>query len=164
MWNIQAENPQQARKPVSDAGQNKFGHGPVSPICVRVVSRFHVVSLQDRLDRQVAHAGVFGKVALGPELVLQHLGKVSDVLAWRGLKGRPQWRLCSHTNTPFSPGCSHICSSFAFIYTSSEVKWMALLLALSVITGARRRNRFMTLLEFQQLYFILRCVFKEITI
>lgn len=83
MWNIQAENPQQARKPVSDAGQNKFRHGPVSPVCVCVcvVSRFHVVSLQDRLDRQVAHAWVFGKVAFGPELVLQHLGKVSDVLA-----------------------------------------------------------------------------------
>lgn len=43
-------------------------------------SRFHVVSLQDGLDRQVAHAWVFGEVALGPELVLQHLGKVPDIL------------------------------------------------------------------------------------
>lgn len=48
-------------------------------MCVRV-SRFHVVPLQDGLDRQVAHAWVFGEVAFGPELVLQHLGEVSDVL------------------------------------------------------------------------------------
>lgn len=43
-------------------------------------SRFHVVALKDGLDRQVAHAWVFGKVTLGPELVLQHLGKVPDIL------------------------------------------------------------------------------------
>lgn len=48
-------------------------------VCVRD-SRFHVVSLQDGLDGQVAHAWVFGEVALGPELVLQHLGKVPDIL------------------------------------------------------------------------------------
>lgn len=60
--------------------RTSFGTAQFLP-CVCVVSRFHVVSLQDRLDRQVAHAWVFGKVAFGPELVLQHLGKVSDVLA-----------------------------------------------------------------------------------
>lgn len=51
-------------------------------------SRLHVVSLQDGLDWQVAHARVFGKVALGPELVLQHLGKVTHVLPRRGLPGK----------------------------------------------------------------------------
>lgn len=57
-------------------------------VCVRAstgASRFHVVSLQDGLDGQVAHARVFGKVALGPELVLQHLGEVAHVLPRRGL-------------------------------------------------------------------------------
>lgn len=70
-------------------------------------SRFHVVSLQDGLDRQVAHAWVFGKVALGPELILQHLGKVPDILPWCSLKrDRAQRWLCSlrgcGAQTPFT--------------------------------------------------------------
>lgn len=44
-------------------------------------SRLHVVSLQNGLHRQVTHARVFGKVAFGPELVLQHLGKIPDVFS-----------------------------------------------------------------------------------
>lgn len=50
-------------------------------LCVFESSRFHVVSFQDGLDGQVAHPWVFGEVTLGPEFVLQHLGKVPDVLS-----------------------------------------------------------------------------------
>ncbi len=62
---------------------SQFVIKPCVCVCVCVYvrdSRFHVVSLQDGLDGQVAHAWVFGEVALGPELVLQHLGKVPDIL------------------------------------------------------------------------------------
>lgn len=58
---------------------------PLGASCLCVL-RFHVVSLQNGLDRQVSHTWVFGKVALGPELVLEHLGKVPDVLPRRGLQ------------------------------------------------------------------------------
>lgn len=43
-------------------------------------SRLHVVSLQNTLHGEVAHPRVLGKVALRPEFVFQHLGKVSHVL------------------------------------------------------------------------------------
>lgn len=49
--------------------------------------RFHVVSLQDGLHGQVAQPGVFGKVLLGAELVLQHFGEISHVLAGGRLQG-----------------------------------------------------------------------------
>lgn len=153
------------RKPETSLGcrPEQVSAQPSFSICV-LVSRFHVVSLEDGLDRQVAHAWVFGKVAFGPELVLQHLSKVADILTWSGLKGRAQWRLCSHTNAPFSPGRSHISGPFAFIYTSSEVELMPLLLAKRVSLQFQERGTDLWLSARASAALVQpRCTFQEIT-
>lgn len=90
-------------------------------------SRFHVVSLQDGLDRQVAHAWVFGEVALGSELVLQHLGKVPDILPWCSLeRERAQRWLCSlrgcGAQTPFRTCRSSTSGPFDFKVNALIVK------------------------------------------
>lgn len=50
--------------------------------------RFHVVALKDCLDRQVSEPGVFCKVLLRSEFVLQHFGEITHVLTRGRLRGR----------------------------------------------------------------------------
>lgn len=50
-------------------------------------SRLREVSLEHRLDGQIASLWVLAEVLLGPELVLQCRGKVSHVLTGCGLQG-----------------------------------------------------------------------------
>ena len=138
------------------------------PLCVCVWdSRFHVVSLQDGLDGQVAHAWVFGKVALGPELVLQHLGKVPDILPWCSLKRGEgtkvalftpwEWGANTHihTHTHLSLHTAHLFLALLRLFTHLVSEVNALFVGSEcVITVTRERNRFMTLSqEPQSLYF-----------
>lgn len=136
-------------------------------------SRFHVVSLQDGLDRQVAHAWVFGEVALGPELVLQHLGKVPDILPWCSLErnGTQRW-LCSlhgseaqkqtHTHTQLLEHAVHLFQALLPLFTLLASEGKALIVRSEcVITVTRTRKQiYDSQPGLQRLYFSLGPVLK----
>lgn len=164
MWNIQAENPQQARKPVSDAGQNRFRHGPVSPVCV--------CCLTFPCCLPPGSSGQAGSPCVGVWQSSVWSWTCSSA-PWQSL-GRPRltWSerettmeaLFTHQHTFQSRLLRHLQPFCLYLHVWwSEVNAF-IVSSESVVTGARRRNRFMNLSKFQQLYFILRCVFKEITI
>ncbi len=127
-------------------------------VCVCVCdSRFHVVPLQDGLDGQVPHTRVFGEVSLGPELVLQHLGKVPDILARCSLErerehkggfvhsmgvGHKHTHTHTHTHTYLSVHAAHLFRALLPLFTHRVSEVNALIVRSEcVITVTRRRKQ-----------------------